>query len=282
MRASGQARGSRMALTAAAALLLAMPQVAEAQDAAFRTGVNGATLAAQAVLSGMATALEYEGMTRSTAWRMAHEPNRAAIVADPSSHLHALGSYHIARAAITSNCADPATRHRAAWRSAAVSMTIGLSKEVADGYYNGFSPTDLAVDAMGAGYAVAQAYLPVLEKVTPSFSVAPRAVFRRRGPRGALMDYSQQTAWLSTNVHDLLPRSAAKVWPSPVRLSVGRRAFGGGTPSEYVIGLDLDAERLPGTHPVWMQAKRLLHNVRLPGPAMVMGPNGTRMMGLYW
>jgi hypothetical protein len=47
-----------MALTAAAALLLAMPQVAEAQDAACRTGVNGATLAAQTVLSGMATALE--------------------------------------------------------------------------------------------------------------------------------------------------------------------------------------------------------------------------------
>ncbi|WP_145979152.1 hypothetical protein [Gemmatimonas phototrophica] len=259
-----------------------MPASVRAQDPFCEVQVNRVTIATQTVMSGLATALEYEGTTRSAGWRMAHEPNRAVILADPSSHLHALGTYHIARAAVTPTCGDQGARRRAAWRSASVAMTVGLAKEVADGYYNGFSPTDLAVDALGAGYAVAQAYVPVLEKVTPSFSVAPRAVFRRRGPRGALMDYSQQTAWLSTNVHDLLPRSAAKVWPSPVRLSVGRRAFGGGTPSEYVLGLDLDAERLPGNHPAWMRVKKALHNLRLPGPALVYTGNKTSLIGLYW
>jgi len=26
----------------------------------------------------------------------------------------------------------------------------------------------------------------------------------------------------------------------------------------------------------------VLHTLRLPGPAIVMGPNGTRALGLYW
>lgn len=119
-------------------------------------------------------------------------------------------------------------------------------------------------------------------RLTPSFSIAPRSIFRRRGPRGAKFDYAKQSVWLSANVHDLLPRTVASYWPAPVRLSVGRRGLGAGLPGEYAVGLDLDASRLPGTHPVWMQAKRVLHAVRLPGPAIVMGPSGTRAFGLYW
>lgn len=119
-------------------------------------------------------------------------------------------------------------------------------------------------------------------KITPSFSIAPRSMFRRRGPRGAMIDYSKQTVWLSANVHDVLPRSAKPYWPSALRLSAGRRGLGAGLPAEYVVGLDLDAARLPGSHPVWMQVKSVLHTLRLPGPAIVMGPNGTRALGLYW
>lgn len=103
-----------------------------------------------------------------------------------------------------------------------------------------------------------------------------------RGLQGAPTNYAQQTAWLSANVHELLPTAVARAWPSPVRLSLGRRAFGGTRQSEYVIGLDLDATRLPGTHPAWLKVKRVLHDVRLPGPAIIIGPNGTRAVGLYW
>lgn len=97
-----------------------------------------------------------------------------------------------------------------------------------------------------------------------------------------MIDYAKQTVWLSTNVHDVLPQSAKPYWPSPLRLSVGRRGLGAGLPAEYVVGLDLDAAKLPGSHPVWMQIKAVLHTVRLPGPALVMGPNGTRALALYW
>jgi hypothetical protein len=128
--------------------------------------------------------------------------------------------------------------------------------------------------------------LPALEGVigtiTPSFSTAPRSMFVRRGPRGARNYDSRSSVWLSTNVHDLLPAKAAKAWPSPVRLSVGRRVSDGPMGSEYAIGLDLDAARLPGTHPAWRAVKQFLHTVRLPGPALVMSPTGKRFVGLYW
>lgn len=272
----------RTVIAVVCAALLFGTQPALAQSGACQRTTSASRLGTQVALSALATGLEYQSMARSTSWRMADERAPMAIVADPSSHLHALGSYHLARTAVHAPCADRASRVRAAWTSAGVALAIGTAKEVADGYYNGFSAVDLGVDAMGAGYAVAQAYLPVLEKITPSFSVAPRAFLTTRGPRGALVDYAHQTVWLSANVHDLLPSAAAKAWPSPVRLSVGRRAFGGSTPSEYVVGLDLDAARLPGNHPAWVHVKNFLHSVRLPGPALVMSGNGTKSFGVYW
>jgi len=262
--------------------MLLVGQSAAAQSGDCRSATTASRIGAQIAVSALATGLEYQSMVRGTTWRMADESAPMTIVADPSSHLHALGSYHLARTAVHATCADRASRVQAAWKSAGVALAIGTMKEVADGYYNGFSPIDLGVDAVGAGYAVAQAYLPVLEKITPSFSVAPSAFLSKRGPRGALVDYAHQTVWLSTNVHDLLPASAAKAWPSPVRLSVGRRAFGGATPSQYVVGLDLDAARLPGNNPTWVRVKSILHSVRLPGPALVMSGNGTKSFGLYW
>ena len=280
IRTRGLTKGRAVMAAVAAALLGAQPAIA--QSDACQSTTSASRLGAQVALSALATGLEYQSMARGTAWRMADESDPMAIVADPSSHLHALGSYHLARTAVNATCADRASRVRAAWTSASVALAIGAMKEVADGYYNGFSAVDLGVDAMGAGYAVAQAYLPVLEKITPSFSVAPRALLSTRGPRGALVDYAKQTVWLSANVRDLLPTAAAKAWPSPVRLSVGRRAFGGTTPSEYVVGLDLDAARLPGNHPAWVRIKNVLHSVRLPGPALVMSSNGTKTFGVYW
>lgn len=263
-----------------AALVNAQP--AGAQPGACQSVTTASRIGTQIALSALASGLEYQSMARGASWRMADESAPMAIVADPSSHLHALGSYHLARTAVHATCADKASRVRAAWKSASVTMTIGAAKELADGYYNGFSAVDLGVDAMGAGYAVAQAYLPVLEKITPTFSVAPQAFLTKRGASGALVDYANQTVWLSANVHDLLPPAAAKAWPAAVRLSLGRRAFGGSTPSEYVVGLDLDAARLPGNNPTWMRVKNMLHSVRLPGPALVMSGNGRKAFGLYW
>lgn len=154
--------------------------------------------------------------------------------------------------------------------------------------HNAGEPSALTAGVDSARSMVPDSVLPpsrertIRGKVTPSFSIAPKVIFRRRGARGAMFDYAKQTVWLSTNVHDLLPQRAKPLWPSALRVSVGRRGLGAGLPAEYAVGLDVDASRLPGSHPVWMQAKAVLHMLRLPGPALVVTPSGNRFVGLYW
>jgi hypothetical protein len=248
----------------------------------------GLTLGATTAAAAVATSLELQGMQRESSWHMASEPNRKAVFVDPSSHLHGLGSYYLAKSAtssfIRSSCSDSVTLRlvrRAALKGAAVSITLGAIKEVADGWYNGFSTTDLTVDALGAGFALAQSYVAPLRHVTPSMTVSPAAL-RNGGLRQAAFDYGNQTLWLSANVHEMLPSSVASAWPKAIRLSAGRRAKSGGVDNAFIVGLDLDAAHLPGNNPAWTRVKNALHNVRLPGPAIVMGQNGTSMVGLYW
>ena len=246
------------------------------------SAVSASRVVVQVAAASVVTGIEYRDMARQGRWHMARETDRGAIAAHPSSHLHAFGSYRMARSLSAATCGSRAAFRRSAVRGAAISLAIGTAKEVSDGRYNGFSPTDLAVDAVGAGYAVAQAYLPALRHVTPSITVAPRAFVSKNGPTAALTDYANQTMWLSANVHELLPASVSRAWPSALRMSMGRRAYGNGAASDYVLGLDVDAAQLPGSHPAWMRIKQVMHNVRLPGPALVMGANGTRTVGLYW
>jgi len=269
-------------MAAALALFVSASSIASAQSAECSSRLTATRFAMQTAAAAAVTGIEYVDMTRQANWHMAVEHDRSAIAADPSSHLHALGSYRMARSLTASDCTSAQALHRAAWKGAAASLAIGAAKEVSDGWYNGFSPTDLAIDAVGAGYAVAQAYVPALRHVTPILSVAPRALTTANGPTAALTDYANQTLWLSANVRELLPVSIANVWPAAVRVSVGRRAYGHGAPSDFVIGMDLDAAQLPGSNPTWMRMKQMLHAVRLPGPALVVSANGTRMVGLYW
>lgn len=278
-QAKGTARGIGLAILTTFVPLGAVPAQSSTSGCA---RVSATRVVTQAVAAAVVTGVEYRDMTREGGWRMADEPDRMTVAADPSSHLHALGSYRMARNLTASSCESEPAFRGAAWRGAGMSLAIGIAKEVSDGAYNGFSPTDLAVDAVGAGYAIAQAYVPVLRHVTPTFSIAPSAFMTSSGPMGALTNYAHQTFWLSANVHDIAGKSVARAWPSAVRLSAGRRAYGGGAPSDYVLGLDIDAERLPGSNPLWMRMKHVLHNVRLPGPALVVNASGTRSVGLYW
>jgi len=264
------------------ASLLGAPSSLLAQRTDCAASITVSRVGLQAAAAAIATGIEYGSMRHEGAWHMAQEPNRAAVLADPSSHLHGLGSYHMARNLGGMGCLSATSRRLGALRGAGAALALGVAKEVSDGWYNGFSRVDLAVDAMGAGYAVAQAYVPALRHLTPTFSVAPAAFTGAQGMRGALTNYANQTVWLSASVHDMLPTSLAKAWPAPVRVSLGRRAYGHGATSDYVLGLDLDAERLPGSNPVWRRVKHVLHEVRLPGPALVMRADGVRSVGLYW
>ena len=244
-------------------------------------GAVSGTLATSATVSAVATGVELQDMSRTGSWHVMKQPDPMRIAADPSSHLHALGSYHLARTA-ASAFAGCQGAMRAAASGAVWALAVGVSKEVVDGWYTGFSTVDLAVDAAGVGYALAQTAVPVLRHITPTFSLSPRALRSLASASGAMTDYGNQTVWLSANVHELLPTAAARAWPAAMRLSVGRRTAGGTAGSQYIIGVDLDAVYLPGSNARWMRVKAALHHVRLPGPALVVGSNGTKAFGLYW
>lgn len=243
------------------------------------TGVAAAsaTSAAELMLAAGSVREELAAERRHADWRVQRLAGTGAAIADPSSHLHGYGSYYLtdgASAFLRARCVSP---RRATLLGASYGLTIGVLKEVADGYYTGFSAADLTVDAVGVGYSVAQQTVPVLRHIAPTFSLAPRAL---QGG-GALTNYGAQTFWLSANVESLLPAAARAYWPSPVRVSLGRRAFQGGERDRIVLGLDLDPMRLPGNQPAWRAVKSALARYRLPGPAIELSPR-VRAVGLYW
>jgi hypothetical protein len=219
-----------------------------------------------------------------------HEPFR-----EMDKFGHAWGGYHLSRIGgelLDGACVSPT---RAVWWSAAYAAAFQLQIEMWDGKQAayGFSPFDLAANTAGAGYAVAQHYLPALRTVKPTISYARTLASKRYGrAQGSQLrpttDYSGQTYWLSVDVDALLPERAARWWPGFVRASVGHSitdyvdpATGGGlwASREIVLSLDLDPEKLPGRNPLWRQVKHELSYYHFPAPALVLTPTAR---GVRW
>ena len=164
---------------------------------------------------------------------------------------------------------------------ATYSGVIGVAKEVADGYYEGFSAADLATDGVGIALAVAPAYIPSLRHITPAFSYDLR-IRHGGGTRGLLTSYAAQTFWLSADVDSLFEDAGHHEWPRGLRVSLGRRAYQDGRTDEYVLGLDLSASELTrGIEPLH-HIGPMLRRLRLPGPALVVRDGRLRGVALYW
>ena len=207
---------------------------------------------------------------------------------------HAYGGYHLAR--IGSELLDGAcvSRGKAVWWSAAYAAAFQLQIEMWDGKQAeyGFSPLDLAANTAGAGYAVAQHYVPALRNVKPTISYSRTLASKRYGrAQGSELrpttDYSGQTYWLSFDVDAMLPDGAARWWPGFVRASVGHSITDYVDPNtgrglwgrrEFVLTLDIDPEKLPGNNRMWRQVKHELSYYHFPSPALVLTPTtkGTR------
>lgn len=203
---------------------------------------------------------------------------------------HALGGFHLARlgtSMLRGACVPPT---KAAWIGFAYAAAFQLQIELWDATQAqyGFSVPDVLFNTAGQALALGRELSPRLRVVKPTISYYPSAPLRKFGqggdPGGQLrstIDYSGQTYWLSFDVDSLLPPERREWWPGIVRLSVGhtitdwiRLADGYPTRARrrVVIGLDLDVSKLPGDHPVWRRVKEELSYIRLPGPAIVIGP----------
>lgn len=202
---------------------------------------------------------------------------------------HAYGGYHLAR--IGGELLDGAcvSRGKAVWWSAAYAAAFQLQIEMWDGKQAeyGFSPLDLAANTAGAGYAVAQHYVPALRSVKPTISYSRTLASKRYGrAQGSELrpttDYSGQTYWLSFDVDAMLPDGAARWWPGFIRGSVGHSITDYVDPNtgrgvwgrrEIVLSLDIDPEKLPGQNRIWRQVKHELSYYHFPAPALVLTPD---------
>lgn len=171
--------------------------------------------------------------------------------------------------------------------------------EVEDGFATGwgFSPSDAIANVAGAGFSVAQYYAPVLQNFTPRWSYVPsewtgfKTIDSR--PKTFIDDYNSTTFWLACNVNNLLPTSAANYWPDWLMVSVGYGIYNYDTdngvggyippPRRYMIGLDYDWVKIipPSKIGVLNYLRQALNYIRLPGPTIEFGDQGTRF-GLFY
>lgn len=169
---------------------------------------------------------------------------------------------------------------------AALAFELYIEYEDGFGPNWGFSPGDAAFDVLGAGYSVAQYYIPFLKNFQVKISYYPSQEYRDGTHEGNVSDdYEGQKYWLSLRMKQLLPESVAEFWPAFLNLAIGRQVknlngSGGGDESIY-IALDLDAEEIPLYGKGWQFVKNTLNYLHLPMPGIRISPN-TVFFGLCY
>ena len=164
---------------------------------------------------------------------------------------------------------------------AATSLAFFTFMKIEDGHVNyiGFDPVKELANVLGAGYPVAQYYVPSLNSFTPKFSyVASKNNVLAAGQTqpSFLEDNEGQKFWMGITVHDLLPENLRDYWPSIIGLAVGRTVQGlqSGNPSAGLyLALDVDLRKLPGDSPLLRKVWKFLNYIHLPMPAVRLSPS---------
>ncbi len=179
------------------------------------------------------------------------------------------------------------------WWGAGASAFFQTYVEVQDGFSTwGFDRVDFAADIAGAFYPVVQYHVPFLRNFNIKGSYWPSKLINEPGGIGfkgqkhiLFDDYEGQTAWLSINVHNLLPGNAKAVWPDWLLIAggYGVRDVAGTNPYRvYFVGLDLDMTRIIPQDTAFLRTlSESLNFFRLPLPAIQVSPR-TIVYGLYF
>jgi len=161
--------------------------------------------------------------------------------------------------------------------------------KIEDGHVNyiGFDPVKELANLLGAGYPLAQYYIPTLNSFTPKFSyVASKnnVIAANQIQPGFLEDHEGQKFWMGITVHDLLPKNVQDYWPSIIGLAAGYTVRGLNTPHSYhetIIALDLDLRKLPGDSQFLKTLWEMLNYIHLPMPAVRVSQSAI-WYGLYF
>ena len=171
----------------------------------------------------------------------------------------------------------------ALWSAAGFTLFYQTYIEVRDGFSKqyGFSFGDFGADVLGAGYPIAQHYIPALRNFTFKISFDPSAEYKAGHYNAIIDDYESAYGWLSINVHNLLPESWQEWYPKWINLAIGHSVKNiylspvNGY-HEWYLALDWNLEGLPGDGWFWNVVKHYLNYYHLPSPAVRVSP------GVVW
>lgn len=185
-------------------------------------------------------------------------------------------SYYMTEALLASGFGIDAAHH---WGSA-LGLAYQTYVEIEDGFGTrwGFSKSDMASNALGAGYFLLQYHLPVLQNFTPKWQYVPSAWIgapELERPTTVFDDYNATSVWMSVNMHNLLPEDAQDYWPAWLDLAVGYGVHGIETDNphrRYMIGLDYNLVRLlPDGGNFWNWLRQSLNYIKFPSPTLEFG-----------
>ena len=203
---------------------------------------------------------------------------------------HLFGGYHLARVGYSALREACVGDKKALFWATAYAAAFQLQIEIFDGMYKkyGFSYADMIANTTGQALFVMQTLHPALRAIKPTISYRKTVALKNfengtitSGELRPSLDYSGQTYWFSTDVHELLPVSAKPFWPSFVRFSVGHSITDWINPAtgatirakrKIMLSLDFDPEKLPGNWPLWRTIKHNLSYYHFPAPALELTP----------
>lgn len=193
---------------------------------------------------------------------------------------HAWATYMNAYIASEGLLASGFSWESATWGGVGVALVYQTYVEIMDGYGKqwGFSPTDMYANFAGAGWFLAQHYVPFLQNFTYKGNYFPPRWFGQNARESSsifLDDYSGWTFSVAIDVYNLMPCSWKNYWPKWLNVEVGHAVrnlrYREGDPV-YTLGLDINPVRLlPDGTNFFNWLIQGLNYIKIPAPTIEFG-----------
>lgn len=170
------------------------------------------------------------------------------------------------------------------WYSSLSALAYLSYIEMENGFHkgNGFSASNFSFDILGTAFYIGQYYIPEMKNFMPKVSLRPTGGLKS-GRNILFDDYAGQKYWMSVRVKEFLPEKISNCWPSFIMVAVGagiseKNNYGNYGPMEFLLALDLDAEKLPLYGPFWQFVKNTLNYIHFPMPGLRVTPKSALIM----
>jgi hypothetical protein len=166
--------------------------------------------------------------------------------------------------------------------SGGITLLTQTYVEIQDGFsyggtYLGFSWGDFYANIFGTGIAILQVYEPYFRNFLFKVSIYQHREMWRPPNYSLIEDYESRYNWLSINIHNLLPDSWRKYYPSFLNLALGFSVkdinrYGSGF-HEIFIALDWNTDLIPEKSGFLRFLRDAVSLYKLPAPAVKIYPD---------